>query len=111
MGPVSMSDSCKVNEKALLPQLFKSGLFFKVLCKRNVFNLIRVNEKHQRETYSGCDQGTDVVEIIGGDLKKTIMIGDSEVDAMSAYNAKVPFVLMKDGYTEKSENERSETDE
>ena len=48
---------------------------------------------------------TDVVEIIGGDLKKTIMIGDSEVDAMSAYNAKLPFVLIKDGYTEKTEKE------
>ena len=48
---------------------------------------------------------TDVVEIIGGDLKKTIMIGDSEVDAMSAHNAKIPFVLVKDGYTEKTEKE------
>ena len=48
---------------------------------------------------------TDVVEIIGGDLKKTIMIGDSEVDAMSAHNANLPFILVKDGYTEKSEKE------
>ena len=48
---------------------------------------------------------TDVVEIIGGDLNKTIMIGDSEVDEMSAHNAKLPFILVKDGYTEKSENE------
>ena len=48
---------------------------------------------------------TDVVEIIGGDLKKTIMVGDSEVDAMSAHNAKIPFVLVKDGYTEKTEKE------
>ena len=48
---------------------------------------------------------TDVVEIIGGDLKKTIMIGDSEVDSISAYNAKLPFVLVKDGYTEKTEKE------
>jgi len=48
---------------------------------------------------------TDVVEIIGGNLKKTIMVGDSEVDSMSAYNAKLPFVLIKDGYTEKTENE------
>ena len=48
---------------------------------------------------------TDVVEIIGGDLKKTIMVGDSEVDAMSANNAKLPFVLVKDGYTEKTEKE------
>ena len=48
---------------------------------------------------------TDVVEIIGGDLKKTIMVGDSEVDANSAHNANLPFVLVKDGYTEKSESE------
>ncbi len=48
---------------------------------------------------------TNVVEIIGGDLKKTIMVGDSEVDANSAYNARIPFVLVKDGYTEKNENE------
>ena len=48
---------------------------------------------------------TDVVEIIGGDLKKTIMVGDSEVDAMSAHNAKLPFILVKDGYTEKTEKE------
>ena len=69
MGPVSMSDSYKVNEKALLPQLFKSGLFFKVLCKRKVFNLILVNEEHQRETYCKGDQGTDVVEIIPARFK------------------------------------------
>ncbi len=48
---------------------------------------------------------TDVVEIIGGNLKKTIMVGDSEVDAMSAINAKLPFILVKDGYTEKDEKE------
>ena len=48
---------------------------------------------------------TNVVEIIGGDLKKTIMVGDSEVDANSAHNAKLPFVLVKDGYTEKTEKE------
>ena len=48
---------------------------------------------------------TDVVEILGGDLKNTIMVGDSEVDAASAHNAKLPFILVKDGYTEKNEKE------
>ena len=48
---------------------------------------------------------TDVIEIIQGDLKKTMMVGDSEVDGMSAENAKIPFVLVKDGYTEKSTKE------
>tara|TARA_A100001011_G_scaffold386974_2_gene463931 strand:+ start:788 stop:1450 length:663 start_codon:yes stop_codon:yes gene_type:complete len=45
---------------------------------------------------------TSVVEIIGGDLKKTIMVGDSEVDADSAHNANLPFVLVDNGYTEKT---------
>ncbi len=48
---------------------------------------------------------TNIVEIIGGDLKKTLMIGDSEVDAMSAENAGVPFVLVEGGYTSKSIDE------
>ena len=48
---------------------------------------------------------TNVVEIIQGDIKKTIMIGDSEVDGKSAENANIPFVLVKDGYTEKSSEE------
>ena len=33
------------------------------------------------------------------------MVGDSEVDAMSADNAKLPFVLVENGYTEKSTQE------
>ena len=33
------------------------------------------------------------------------MVGDSEVDAMSAHNANIPFILIKDGYTEKKESE------
>ncbi len=48
---------------------------------------------------------TDVIEIIGGTINKAIMIGDSEVDANSARNAKIPFVLVKGGYTEKTEKE------
>jgi len=48
---------------------------------------------------------TNVVEIIGGDLKKTIMVGDSEVDSNSAYNANLPFVLVEEGYTEKTPKE------
>jgi phosphoglycolate phosphatase len=30
------------------------------------------------------------------------MIGDSEVDEMAAANAKLPFILVADGYTEKT---------
>ena len=33
------------------------------------------------------------------------MVGDSEVDSQSAYNAKIPFILVEDGYTEKKTNQ------
>ena len=38
-------------------------------------------------------------------FKKTIMIGDSETDSNAAKNANLPFVLIDDGYTEKSSKE------
>ena len=48
---------------------------------------------------------TNVIEIVGGEKTKSIMIGDSEVDAEASYNAQLPFVLVEDGYTEKNINE------
>jgi phosphoglycolate phosphatase len=48
---------------------------------------------------------TNTLEIIGGDIKKTIMIGDSETDSNSAKNANIPFILIEDGYTEKNVDE------
>ena len=44
---------------------------------------------------------TNMVEIMGGDIRKTIMIGDSENDADAAKSAGVPMILVEDGYTEK----------
>jgi len=44
---------------------------------------------------------TSVVEILGGDIKKSLMIGDSETDANAARNAGMPVILLEDGYTEK----------
>ncbi len=48
---------------------------------------------------------TSTIEIIGGNLKKSLMIGDSETDSNSAKAANVPFILIEDGYTEKKVNE------
>ena len=48
---------------------------------------------------------TSVVEILDGDIKKTIMIGDSETDANAAKAAGIPVILLKDGYTEKNIDE------
>jgi len=48
---------------------------------------------------------TSVVEILDGDIKKSIMIGDSETDANAAKAAEIPIILLEDGYTEKNKDE------
>jgi len=48
---------------------------------------------------------TNIVEILGGDLKKSLMIGDSETDANAAKAAEIPIILLEDGYTEKNKDE------
>ena len=45
---------------------------------------------------------TEILDILQIDKKDSIMLGDSETDANTAKAAKVHFVLIKDGYTEKS---------
>mgnify|MGYP005739047357 FL=1 len=42
-----------------------------------------------------------MIEIMGGNIKKSIMIGDSENDADAAKSAGIPMILVEDGYTEK----------
>ncbi|WP_443750640.1 HAD-IA family hydrolase [Asticcacaulis solisilvae] len=41
------------------------------------------------------------VDDMGGDLSKTIMVGDSETDFMTAKNAGVPCILVSFGYSER----------
>ena len=48
---------------------------------------------------------TDTIEIIGGNVKKTIMVGDSETDSNASKAANIPFILIEDGYTEKNSNQ------
>jgi phosphoglycolate phosphatase len=63
--------------------------FFEYVAGCNTFDYCKPDPRHL----------TSVIEIMGGDIKKTIMVGDSEVDANSAHNASLPFVLLEDGYT------------
>ena len=48
---------------------------------------------------------TTVIEIVDGDLKKSIMIGDSVTDANSAKVANILMILLNYGYTEKKSDE------
>ena len=94
---ISMAVCTNKQERLAVDLLKKIDLYkyFEYVAGSDTFSFNKPDPRHL----------TDVIEIIEGDLKKTIMIGDSEVDAMSAHNAKLPFVLVKDGYTEKSEKE------
>ena len=69
--------------------------FFDYVAGGNTFNYNKPDPRHL----------TNTVEIIGGNIKKTIMIGDSETDSNASKAANVPFVLIEDGYTEKKINE------
>lgn len=78
-------------------------LAVQLLKKLNLFDYFEYIAGHDTFAFNKPDPRhlTSVVEIIGGDLKKTIMVGDSEIDEMAAVNAKLPFVLIANGYTEK----------
>ena len=65
--------------------------FFEYIAGGNTFDFCKPDPRHI----------TNMVEIMRGDIRKTIMIGDSENDADAAKSAGVPMILVEDGYTEK----------
>jgi len=69
--------------------------FFDYVAGGDTFNYNKPDPRHL----------TSTIEIIGGDPKKSLMVGDSENDANSAKSANIPFILIDDGYTEKKVNE------
>jgi len=69
--------------------------FFEYVAGGNTFDYCKPDPRHL----------TNVIEIMQGDIKKSIMIGDSESDANAAKAADIPFILLEDGYTEKNANE------
>ena len=69
--------------------------FFEYVAGSNTFSYCKPDPRHL----------TSVIEIVGGDINKSIMIGDSETDAESARNAGIPMILLEDGYTEKKVSE------
>ena len=90
---IAMSVCTNKQERLAVDLLKKIKLaeYFEYIAGSDTFDFNKPDPRHL----------TNVVEILGGDINKTIMVGDSEVDSQSAYNAKVPFILVEDGYTEK----------
>ena len=69
--------------------------YFEYVAGYNTFDYCKPDPRHL----------TNVIEIIQGELNKSIMIGDSETDSESAKAAGLPFILVEDGYTDRTINE------
>ena len=69
--------------------------FFEYVAGSNTFDFCKPDPRHL----------TNMIEIMQGELKKSLMIGDSETDGNASKAADIPFILLEDGYTEKNINE------
>ena len=94
---ISMAVCTNKQEHLSNDLLKKIGIydFFEYVAGSDTFDYCKPDPRHL----------TNVVEILDGDVKKTIMIGDSETDANAAKAAEIPVILLENGYTEKNKNE------
>ena len=94
---ISMAVCTNKQEHLAIDLLKKINIydFFEYVAGHNTFDYCKPDPRHL----------TSVVEILNGDLKKSLMIGDSETDANAAKSAGIPVILLEDGYTEKKTTE------
>ena len=94
---ISMAVCTNKQERLSNDLLKKIGIydFFEYVAGSDTFDYCKPDPRHL----------TNVVEILGADIKKTIMIGDSETDANAAKAAEIPVILLENGYTEKNTTE------
>ncbi len=94
---ISMAVCTNKQEHLSNDLLKKIGIFdfFEYVAGSDTFDYCKPDPRHL----------TSVVEILDGDLDKTIMIGDSETDANAAKAAEIPVILLENGYTEKNTTE------
>jgi phosphoglycolate phosphatase len=94
---ISMAVCTNKQEHLSNDLLKKIGIyeFFEYVAGSDTFDYCKPDPRHL----------TNVVEILDGDLTKTIMIGDSETDANAGKAAEIPVILLENGYTEKNTTE------
>ena len=91
---ISMAVCTNKQEYLSIDLLKKIGIydFFEYVAGSDTFDYCKPDPRHL----------TTVVEILDGDINKTLMFGDSETDANAAKAAEIPVILLEDGYTEKN---------
>ena len=94
---ISMAVCTNKQEHNAVNPLKKIGIyeFFEYVAGSNTFEYCKPDPRHL----------TSVIEILNGDVKKSLMIGDSETDSKAAQEAGIPLILLEDGYTEKKISE------
>ena len=94
---ISMAVCTNKQEHLSNDLLKKIGIydFFEYVAGSDTFDYCKPDPRHL----------SSVVEILDGDVNKTIMIGDSETDANAAKAAEIPVILLENGYTEKNTTE------
>ena len=94
---ISMAVCTNKQEHLAIDLLKKIGIndYFEYVAGHNTFDYCKPDPRHL----------TNVIEILGGDVKKSLMIGDSETDANAAKAASIPVILLENGYTEKNTDE------
>jgi phosphoglycolate phosphatase len=94
---ISMAVCTNKTEHLAIDLLKKIGIydFFEYVSGYNTFEYCKPDPRHLLRT----------IEILNGNTRKSIMIGDSETDANAAKEAEIPMILLKYGYTEKRSEE------
>ena len=94
---ISMAVCTNKQEHLAIDLLKKIGIynFFEYVAGFNTFDYCKPDPRHL----------TSVIEILDGDINRSLMIGDSETDSNAAKNAGIPIILLEDGYTEKNTTE------
>ena len=94
---ISMAVCTNKTEHLAIDLLKKIGIYnyFEYVAGYNTFDYCKPDPRHI----------TTIIEILDGDISKSIMIGDSETDANAAKAAEIPMILLEDGYTEKNTDE------
>jgi len=94
---ISLAVCTNKQENLAVDLLKKIGIYnyFEYVAGSNTFNYCKPDPRHL----------TSIIEILNGDIKKSLMIGDSETDANAAKLASLPIILLENGYTERNTNE------
>ena len=94
---ISMAVCTNKQEHLAIDLLKKIGIYdyFEYVAGHNTFDFCKPDPRHL----------TNVIEILDGDIKKSLMFGDSEADANAARAASIPVILLENGYTEKNTDE------